>query len=344
MYSNSIVIDGTVVTNANTYSGVISGSGSLSVTAGSLTLANANTFTGGVGVGGQGGGGTMTLTTNNAIVTGSTVTVANGVFNLGNYANAVGAVVVTNYPYYIYPSWYYPSGTFNFGGPSNSIQSLTMVTGTFNAGTNVIPVSFINDNSGNINGSNGASFTVTNYLTIAAQSNSVTVGPGLSGSASLTISSPYAYSPGYSVTLNGYNNYTGQTYISGQGGGYRAATFTNSNSLTGLFTVSSGDVYFNNSGANRNIFSNSTINLTNNSRIYFQNTAEYITNSTFNLNNGYVYFQQASNIVNAGFSLNNSSQLWFQGANNTITGGSMNLTNSAVCSSSPATRSRKTSI
>jgi autotransporter-associated beta strand protein len=330
MYSNSIIIDGTVVTNANTYSGIISGSGSLSVTAGSLTLANSNTFTGGVFVGGQGGGGTVTLATNSAIVVGSTVTVANGVFNLGNYSNALGAVVVTNYPYYINPTWYYPSGTFNFGGASNSIQSLTMVTGTFNAGTNVIPMSFINDNSGNINGSNGASFTVTNYVNITAQNNSVTVGPGLSGSASLTISAPYAYNYGYSVTLNGYDNYTGPTYISGQGGGYRAATFANSNSLTGLFTVSSGDVYFNNSGANRNIFSNSTFVVTNTGRIYFQNTAEYITNSTFNMNGAGVYFQQAGNIVNAGFNLNNGSQLWFQAASNTITGGSMNLTNSAV--------------
>ena len=224
---------GTLTTNSSsstTFSGVISGSGGLTKNgSGALTLSGANTYTGTTTV----NAGTLRLGASNVLADTSNLTIIGGTFDISTYSDTVGVVTMTN-GNLIGTSGVLTGSTYNITGGNLTAQlgggSVTINNGTTNVGAIGSAVTFT------VNGSSTVAALTAN---VVASSVSVLNGGSIAGSFSInqtggvtansgSIASSLIGSGG--VTMNG----AGNTFA-----------LSGSNSYTGATTISAGTISIN---------------------------------------------------------------------------------------------------
>lgn len=254
--SGSVVLGSNILTisdsNSATFSGVISGSGALYLTAGNLTLTNVNTFTGVTYV----ASGTLAITQNNGLAASSSV-VSNGVFDISattgttlqslsgagtltlgaqnlTLTNANGSfsgVVAGSGNIYLNSGTEYFSGANTFTGTMTVNSGATLGLGSATITTNVA-------NAGSLIYSTSNTVAMSGIVSGAG---SVTV----QGGGTVTVSTVQTYSGATAIT-SGRLTLTGDGSISSSSGLTAAGTFdiTGTNSGATITTLGgTGYVY-----------------------------------------------------------------------------------------------------
>ena len=249
---NSLGSGGTVILGSrtltltganNTFAGVISGAGGLTVSGGTETLTNANTYTGLTSVS---SGATLTLSGTGAIASVSSLT-TNGIFNFSAATNGVsvmglsgsGSVVLGSKPLTIHDATSTFSGVISgtgsltISGPTTAAYQTLSGVNTYTGGTTIGSASTLTISSGGAVG--GGAVTNAGTLSLSS-SQSITSYTQSAGSLIFNASSDTAYG---SLTVSGAASMANDAIIFNSIGGYTptgGTQFILVNAASGNFT------------------------------------------------------------------------------------------------------------